>query len=82
MTQHLSSDRLSIKKVFKMKKLENKVVFVTGGNSGIGKACALQAAVEGAKVVIADLASAEHEATMQQLSKLGSEALFVLLKNA
>ena len=63
-----------------MKKLENKVVFITGGNSGIGKACALQAAVEGAKIVIADLASAEHEATMQQLSKLGSEALFVALE--
>ena len=62
-----------------MRKLENKVVFITGGNSGIGKACALQAAVEGAKVVIADLASAEHEATMQELSKLGSEALFVAL---
>ncbi|MDI9363896.1 MAG: SDR family NAD(P)-dependent oxidoreductase [Flavobacterium sp.] len=38
-----------------MKKLENKVVFITGGNSGIGKASALEAAREGAIVVVADL---------------------------
>jgi len=31
-----------------MKKLENKTVFVTGGLSGIGLACALSAAREGA----------------------------------
>ena len=38
-----------------MKKLENKIVFITGGNSGIGKASALEAAREGETVVIADL---------------------------
>jgi len=37
-----------------MKKLENKIVFITGGNSGIGKASALEAAREGATVVVAE----------------------------
>lgn len=32
-----------------MKKLENKTVFITGGLSGIGKACAIAAAKEGGK---------------------------------
>ena len=38
-----------------MKKLENKIIFITGGNSGIEKASALKAAREGAIVVVADL---------------------------
>ncbi|NWJ53373.1 MAG: SDR family NAD(P)-dependent oxidoreductase, partial [Bacteroidetes bacterium] len=38
-----------------MKRFENKVAFITGGNSGIGKAVAVLMAREGAKVVIADL---------------------------
>ncbi|ATL48651.1 short-chain dehydrogenase [Chitinophaga caeni] len=60
-----------------MKKLENKVVFITGANSGIGKASALEAAKEGATVVVADLPSANHEATMNELKALGGKSLFV-----
>jgi NAD(P)-dependent dehydrogenase (short-subunit alcohol dehydrogenase family) len=60
-----------------MKKLDNKIVFITGGNSGIGKACALQAAREGANVVVADLAGVEHDATLKELAELGGEHLFV-----
>ncbi|MEL6124137.1 MAG: glucose 1-dehydrogenase [Bacteroidota bacterium] len=37
-----------------MKKYENKIVFITGGASGIGRAAALSFADEGAKVIIAD----------------------------
>jgi NAD(P)-dependent dehydrogenase (short-subunit alcohol dehydrogenase family) len=60
-----------------MKKLENKVVFITGGNSGIGQACAFEAASEGASVVIADLASADHEGTINELKLLGAPCFFV-----
>jgi meso-butanediol dehydrogenase/(S,S)-butanediol dehydrogenase/diacetyl reductase len=35
--------------------LENKVVFLTGGASGIGRECAIAYAAEGARVVIADV---------------------------
>lgn len=60
-----------------MKKLTNKVVFITGGNSGIGQACAFEAAKDGAKVVVADLEASDHEVTMNKLKILGAENLFV-----
>jgi NAD(P)-dependent dehydrogenase (short-subunit alcohol dehydrogenase family) len=47
-----------------MRKLENKIVFITGGNSGIGKASALEAAREGATVIIADLEKNDHQQTI------------------
>jgi NAD(P)-dependent dehydrogenase (short-subunit alcohol dehydrogenase family) len=62
-----------------MKKLENKVVFITGGNSGIGRACAFEAAREGAKVVVADLGTADHQGTINELKLLGAECFFVAI---
>jgi NAD(P)-dependent dehydrogenase (short-subunit alcohol dehydrogenase family) len=60
-----------------MKKLENKIVFITGGNSGIGKASALEAAREGATVVVADLAGKDHEETIREIKALGAKCMFV-----
>jgi len=34
------------------KRLENKTIIITGSSRGIGKACAIQCAVNGANVVI------------------------------
>jgi meso-butanediol dehydrogenase / (S,S)-butanediol dehydrogenase / diacetyl reductase len=43
--------------------LENKVVFLTGGASGIGRECAIAYAAEGAKVAIADIDKRSAEET-------------------
>ena len=60
-----------------MKKLENRTVFITGGVSGIGKACAFAAAKEGANVVIADLKSDIAGKTMEELKLINSKAVFI-----
>ena len=62
-----------------MKKLENKVVFITGGSSGLGRAAAIAAAQEGAKVVIADLPNSDHAAALADVQAAGAEAAFVPL---
>lgn len=60
-----------------MKKLENKTVFITGGLSGIGKACAVLAAKEGANVAIADIQSNTTELAMQEIKAVNSKAIFI-----
>lgn len=60
-----------------MKKLENKVVFITGANSGIGKACAIQAAKEGAIVAVADLDFVDPTATMNEIKAISPKSIFV-----
>lgn len=60
-----------------MKRLENKIVFITGGSSGIGKASALEAAREGATIVVADLEKSNHEQTINEIAALGAICLFV-----
>lgn len=62
-----------------MRKLENKIVFITGGNSGIGKASALEAAREGATIVIADLEKNDHQQTIDEIAALGVTCLFIPL---
>ena len=60
-----------------MKKLENKTVFVTGGLSGIGKACAVAAASEGANVVVADIKSVDFDTAMRDINAENKSAIFV-----
>jgi len=47
--------------------LENKVVFVTGAASGIGRECALACAREGAQVAIADIDVAQARKTAAEI---------------
>jgi NAD(P)-dependent dehydrogenase (short-subunit alcohol dehydrogenase family) len=60
-----------------MKKLENKSVFITGGLSGIGKACAIAAAKEGANIAIVDMKSATSDMAMEEIKKESPNAIFI-----
>ncbi|MBP6309048.1 MAG: SDR family oxidoreductase [Arenimonas sp.] len=52
-------------------KVEGKVVLITGGSSGIGKAAAIKIAEAGAKVVIAARGADELEATRKEIVDAG-----------
>lgn len=60
-----------------MKGLRDKVVLITGGNSGIGKATALAFAEEGTKVSICARRQKEGEAVENMVKDLGGEAIFI-----
>jgi NAD(P)-dependent dehydrogenase (short-subunit alcohol dehydrogenase family) len=57
--------------------VENKVALVTGAGSGIGRASARTFAREGAKVVVADIATEGGEETVRLIKEAGGEAIFV-----
>jgi 3-hydroxybutyrate dehydrogenase len=57
--------------------LQDKVAFVTGSASGIGKEIAITYAREGAKIVIADLNKEAADATAAELKAGGAQAIGV-----
>ena len=54
--------------------LAGGAVVVTGAGSGIGRACALACAAEGASVVVGDIDDALALATAESIAQLGGQA--------
>jgi len=60
-----------------MADFKNKVVLITGGASGIGRAAALAFAKKGANVVVSDLAETGGQDTVRMILGMGGDAVFV-----
>ncbi len=58
-------------------RLENKVALITGGGSGIGRACAEMFAREGARVAVSDISLERAQATTQFVTSHGGDAIAI-----
>ena len=58
-------------------RLESKVALITGGGSGIGRACAEMFAREGAKVAVSDISLERAQVTTQFVTSHGGEAIAI-----
>ena len=58
-------------------RLESKVALITGGGSGIGRACAEMFAHEGARVAVSDISLERAQATTQFVTSHGGEAIAI-----
>ena len=56
-------------------RLAGKVAIITGGGSGLGRACALMFSSEGASVVVADVLTRRSEATAKLVEQAGGIAV-------
>ncbi len=60
-----------------MARFENKVVFLTGGATGIGRATALAFAREGARVAVCDVAEESAQETVHLVNATGAKGIFI-----
>jgi NAD(P)-dependent dehydrogenase (short-subunit alcohol dehydrogenase family) len=56
-------------------KLKDRIIVVTGAGSGIGRACAIESAKEGAQVIVADINSEGAEETVKQIANDKGKAI-------
>jgi len=64
--------------VYIVKRFEGRIVAVTGGAKGIGRACCLRFAEEGAKVAVLDLAMEDAAHTAAECEKLSGQPALAL----
>jgi len=57
--------------------LKGKVVIITGARRGMGRSHALAFAKEGAKVVVSDISLEDCQKVVEEIEKLGGEAMAV-----
>ena len=57
--------------------MKDKIILITGGTSGIGKATALKFAAAGAKVVVSGRRDSEGQAVVTEIKAAGGEAIFI-----
>ncbi len=60
-----------------MARFDNKVVFLTGGATGIGRATAEAFAREGASVAVCDVAETPAQETVRRITNAGGKAIFI-----
>jgi len=73
-----AENRIHRGKDMRAERFTDKVVIITGGGTGIGKACALAFATEGAQVVIAGRRKEPLEETVDEILKKGGKAEYIL----
>ncbi|MGL5086793.1 MAG: SDR family NAD(P)-dependent oxidoreductase, partial [Clostridium sp.] len=60
-------------------RFEDKVMIITGASTGIGKATAIRAAKEGAKLVLVDIKKSEGEELLKSILNNGGDAIYLNL---